>query len=91
MLMTGSRGQEAWFTRSSFDQYSQFFGAKAQIIGPQSQDMDAAIPVTHLEHRTAAVDGGLMISWQNRQWTNMDFSFGCPFFGLLLFGLRRFG
>jgi len=53
--------------------------------------MDAAVPVMHLDHRTAAVDGGLMISWQNRQWTNMDFSFGCPFFGLLLFGLRRFG
>jgi hypothetical protein len=53
--------------------------------------MDAAIPVTHLDHRTAAVDGGLMIIWQNRQWTNMDFSFGCPLFGFSLFGLRRFG
>ena len=90
MLMTG-RGQEAWSRRSSFDQDAQLFGDKAQVIGAQSQDSDSAVPVTHRDHRTAAVDGGLMINWQNRQWTNMDFSFGCPLFGFLLFGLRRFG
>jgi len=35
-LLIGSGGQEVWSsTRSSFDQDSQVFGAKAQIIGAQ--------------------------------------------------------
>ena len=90
MLMTG-RGQEAWSRRSSFDQDAPLFGDKAQVIGAQSQDWDAAVPVTHRDHRTAAGEGDLTISWQNRQWTNMDFSFGYPLLGFLFFGVRRSG
>jgi len=90
MLMTG-RGQEAWSRRSSFDQDAQLFGDKAQVIGAQSQDWDAAVPVTHRDHPTTTVDRGLLISWQDRQWTNMDFSFGYPLLGFLFFGLRRSG
>jgi len=90
MLMTG-RGQEAWSRRSSFDQDTQLFGDKAQVIGAQSQDWDAAVPVTHRDHRTAAGEGDLTNGWQNRQWTKYGPFFGCPVFGFLLFGLRRFG